>query len=1123
MWAVIVIQALSRRFLTRSSLERQHDSAVAIQTVYRGGRARDQVLLEHCCAVEIQRCVRGFLATLEVYEEIYQITIVQSVVRRRQAIDLATDRMVFIIQLQSLARGFLRRIKVNELHTAATVLQKNWRGSYQRLSFELDLLDIVIAQTTVRRVLAQKTVSQMRWERNDQSATKIQKFWRSRSLRLSYQMDLFDIVIAQSAVRRMIARKHTTEMSDTLHENAATTIQTVWRCRYQRLAYEMDLFDIVISQSAVRRLLAKRSHDGLRNAKQNAAATKIQSLWRCYDFSVIYRQYLAARTIQTVWRGFAGALKYKLDLFSIITIQALWRGRTSRRYFGLLLESREHVAAMLIQAQWRRYCLQTAFRQYKAATKIQAQFRSYDCTMNYLHYLSDVVTVQTALRAWHKRRQIQADEERAAVAVQCVVRKHLTSQYLRKTLAARTLQGFCQSRLRKHQVRMEFLKIRAAVSIQKRWRGFVAYADYMFCIADIVLLQSHARRYLAQKQGEGLRSKQVVDAATQIQSIVRFRNKRKTLAATKIQSHWRAFVAETEFFIEKFENRAATIIQSAWRRFVCFSNFIIALDGTIRIQAAARGHLAYCDYGAKVGASLVLQAAYRSRLLTLSQSNRSAIGYVLSSADSLSQIERSAALQLQRLVRGNQTRGALRYFCMVRKIQAVFRGWRVKRAYTLFMSARTIQSVVRGSGMRHAYRVYIASRRIQAAARGRRIRLAYVLFIAARKIQAVWRGSVVRTAYTYYLAARRIQNNWRWAKARRAYCTMHQRLKEYCAAILMQSIFRRRLARMHFVTLRGHVMADDIRAAIQVQSLWRGLLLRRRGYMFTRWIYIKQQRFQAATTIQRHWRGHSATEKYFETLGSVIQIQAFARRWKDECIYNTVYTAAIVLQSFFRLALAKQELERRRFVRSLVATIHGQDTTPQKPKDELKDWEMVVFQQKKYDRAARVIQRFFVMVKKEVDRAIKAEKKRRKRKKKSQRNRRTKEDDLLDSIWESTVDGSGMRGNPMDGVDMNQASRGDHHSANQSESDTKRRLPAEYATSNRNSTRPAEDDTRSNVSFASSSFQPAPLLRMALPTRVIDEDYALETAWMDAEINVAKESHRRMEASPRSLPRARQN
>jgi hypothetical protein len=347
---------------------------------------------------------------------------------------------------------------------------------------------------------------------------------------------------------------------------------------------------------------------------------------------------------------------------------------------------------------------------------------------------------------------------------------------------------------------------------------------------------------------------------------------------------------------------------------------------------------------------------------------------------------------------------------------------------------------------------------------------------------------------------------------------MHEKLKEYCGAILMQSIFRRKLARMRFVTLRAHVKADDIEAALRVQSLWRGILLRRRGYVFTQWIYIKQQRLQAATTIQRYWRGHSATEKYFETLGSVIQIQAFARRWKEERQYNTVYTVAIVVQSFFRLVLAKQELERRRFVRSLVATIHGQDTAPQKPKDELKDWEMVVFEQKKYDRAARVIQRFFVMVKKEVDRAIKAEKKRRKKKKRSQRRRPTNEDDLLDSIWESTVEGNGIRGNPVDGVDMNQASRGDY----ESESGTKRRLPAEYATSNRNLVRPADVDTRSNASFASSSFQRAPLSRMALPTRVIDEDYALETAWMDAEINVAKESHRRMEASPRSLSLARQ-
>jgi hypothetical protein len=55
------------------------------------------------------------------------------------------------------------------------------------------------------------------------------------------------------------------------------------------------------------------------------------------------------------------------------------------------------------------------------------------------------------------------------------------------------------------------------------------------------------------------------------------------------------------------------------------------------------------------------------------------------------------------------------------------------------------------------------------------------------------------------------------------------------------------------------------------------------------------------------------------------------------------------------------------------------------------------------DYAARVVQRFFSMVKEEVDRVFREEKKRRKAKRKPKKRRDELEESLLEKVWKSTM------------------------------------------------------------------------------------------------------------------------
>jgi hypothetical protein len=107
--------------------------------MYRGGTIRHLMLLEHCCAKESQRYVRGLLA--------YMITMVQACVRRKQAMDTAMNRMVTVIHIQSIFPGAIVRSRQGRTVSAATKVQTAGRCLSGCFNYQLDLLDIIIVQS----------------------------------------------------------------------------------------------------------------------------------------------------------------------------------------------------------------------------------------------------------------------------------------------------------------------------------------------------------------------------------------------------------------------------------------------------------------------------------------------------------------------------------------------------------------------------------------------------------------------------------------------------------------------------------------------------------------------------------------------------------------------------------------------------------------------------------------------------------------------------------------------------------------------------------------------------------------------------------------------------------------
>lgn len=463
----------------------------------------------------------------------------------------------------------------------------------------------------------------------------------------------------------------------------------------------------------------------------------------------------------------------------------------------------------------------------------------------------------------------------------------------RKWLAQKSLRDY-----------REMLENEAALTIQRVWRGFLVYANFMFVIADIVVVQSVSRRWLA---------------ARQKRMLIRDRRSR---AAIIIQSWWRGNVRQTEFLILKYEKAAATTIQRHWRRFWAFSHFVIAVDRSILLQAVFRG--------------------FRQRVM-----------YAL---------QKYAAIEIQQAFR------------------------------------------------------YVRNKQIH-----------HVNFLLASILSAA-----------------------------RPFAT-----KECETATTIQSAVRRRQARIRFVTMREEMIPETIKAAVLVQRNWRGVSVRMKGLKFTNWHRMLYVENPAAICIQRNWRGFNALQSYWHALGSAIQIQGAVRRWMARLTFASmrkVYLkgvcatkmqalarrylvrkrlsgvsklpklqafvrrylarlevaemlgAAILIQCAFRGHQAKKEAKQRRliylFVRSATSSESNGAKEVQPQQESLRDWEMAILRQRQVEHAARRIQRFFLMVRREVDMEIQSAKAKRRRKsrRKQKQSQHDADDDLLENIWSKTMD-----------------------------------------------------------------------------------------------------------------------
>lgn len=246
-------------------------------------------------------------------------------------------------------------------------------------------------------------------EEMDYSAVAIQAHWRRYRAQMSYQFDIIDVIIVQSVARRWKTRRVL----------ACVRLQCLARVMIakKRFNEKMSMYVLVTRYTSATMIQARwRSYSAQMKLLHYIAATKIQARWRTYFAEEQYLLERSATKIQSCWRSYTAQVHLLVSVVNVIVIQvcqtalfsnfvglpfiscfafcshffqqSLWRRRAAVKLYKPLLhrirlakERKRQNSAIIIQSAWRGFVVYSFYliKRYenKAATKIQASWRGY--------------------------------------------------------------------------------------------------------------------------------------------------------------------------------------------------------------------------------------------------------------------------------------------------------------------------------------------------------------------------------------------------------------------------------------------------------------------------------------------------------------------------------------------------------------------------------------------------------------------------------------------------------------------------------------------------------------------------------------------------------------------------
>ncbi|RUS33995.1 hypothetical protein BC938DRAFT_482940 [Jimgerdemannia flammicorona] len=671
---------------------------------------------------------------------------------------------------------------------------------------------------------------------------------------------------------------------------AARRIQLTWRTHHQRRLLAERCRTIISIQACVRRFIVRQTLRRYFLVRVDAAI-KIQSTYRGYLGRLVAAQrYSATVWLQTMARRALARRRFVAEK-GVRAIQAQCRGVVVRKRIETLLDM-----VRPMQAAARGWLVRQRVGRdmiaHRAATMIQTAWRGVEARQWFLLLKAVVLVLEERRQATLLCRRDRERYEKlwwATCTVQQQWRAKLEGTRVRKWYAGvRKVVIKTQTVARGVLVRRRYREIRAAVAMQKVWRGFQARRDYVLLRAATIAMQRRRRALLEtrrERQGFLIQKWAVMVIQERWRACILARRTARAymlwrFAAVFIQRNWRRYVARRRFV----ELKAVTLAMQRRRRALVATRaerkeFIVQKWAAMVIQERWRAYVVTRQtadaFQAYRCAAIVVQAAWRryearTRFLEL----REAVGYV--------QRRRRALVA---------TRAERKEFIMQKwaamVIQERWRAYVVTRQTAdAFQTYRCAAIVMQAAWRRYEARTRFLELR-EAAVCVQRRRRALVTTKAEREEFMIqkWAAMVIQERWRAYVVARQT------AKAFQVY---------RCAAVVAQTAWRRYEARTRFLELRE--------AAVCVQR-------RRRAIVMTRLVrewYIDL--VWATMVFQQRWRAQlamrEAAESYQAMRKAAVVLQSVYRGYRARCEVEQLRVethAATVIQTAYRTFVARYD------------------------------------------------------------------------------------------------------------------------------------------------------------------------------------------------------------------------
>ncbi|CAG2201877.1 ASP [Mytilus edulis] len=578
--ATITLQAFIRGWKVRQEMRMKNEAATKIQSVYRGyiqyGQFTSLKEAVISCQKIYRNCIKGARMRKEFLLTKGAIITLQAFIRGWKVRRNVKRQCQAAVVIQSAYRRHIEHNKFTKLKKATVACQKRYRAS-------------ILSKQIRRQFLIQKGAAliiedwycayleRCKEKQRHNRATVIQKVYRGYRVRNKYRK----VKDAVATIQRHYKNYRTTRQMRNQYLSMQVSAVIIQKyCRgYQNseCCEKLSATKRFIKLKSAALICQKRFRAAIFGHQQRLAFLKVRS---------------AAVLIQSHARRWLAQRSFITQLSHIVTIQKSFRGYLARKNFQLLKK-----AVCIIQNRWRVVMEMHKIQRDNlikqgAAITIQSSWKAYLARKEYKKLCCLTIKLQALVRSKQQRRKYK-DLKSSAFTIQrhfraCLIGKNIKMEYIKTKATVVKLQAF----IRGNQARMLLKRMKACITIQSHYKGYVCVKNYQRIRRAVITIQSQYRGMLERRQFQ-----KKVEAVVKIQKCVKRRS----------------FANRVRNYLE--ERRKSAILIQAWYRGYQGRKIVHRLKAVIKIQALVRMKLQRLEYKSRIKSVIVVQSCVRRYLV----------------------------------------------------------------------------------------------------------------------------------------------------------------------------------------------------------------------------------------------------------------------------------------------------------------------------------------------------------------------------------------------------------------------------------------------------------------------------------------------------------------------------